>query len=77
MGGRKVSPSLSVAVTWHKKHWKQEVTIHQPGILFNVTKCHLTFNVFYYSMSLNVIHLAQEAVDHLVFTNLESYSLQS
>ena len=37
MRGRKVSPSLSVAVTWHKNHWKQEVTIYQPAMPLNVT----------------------------------------
>ena len=78
---RKVSPSLSVAVTWHKKHWKQEVTIHQPGTLFNFTNVTCYSMFFHYSMLLNVIRLAQKAVearcDHPVSTKLKSYSMQS
>ena len=34
--GRKVSPSLSVAVTWHKNQLKQEVPIHRPT--WNITQ---------------------------------------
>ena len=39
--GRKVSPSLSVAVTWHKNQLKQEVPIRRPT--WNVTQIYVTF----------------------------------